>query len=61
MKLRKKIKSWGASKGILFDREDVELLNLEAGEFVEIEVNKDLDWKRMKQKVAEQDVIERTK
>lgn len=48
----KKIKSWGASKAILFNKEDCEIWDLKEGDIVEIEINKDINWKVMHDRVA---------
>lgn len=37
IRMRKKIKKWGNSAGILFSRGDLELYDLEIGDIVDIE------------------------
>ena len=39
--MKKIIKQWGSSLGILFDKEDVEILKLREGEIVDIEIQKE--------------------
>lgn len=49
--MMKKIKLWGGSRAILFSKEDCELWDLQEGDFVDIEIKKDIDWKVMKRRV----------
>ena len=48
----KKIRSWGGSKGILLSKEDCELWDLKDGDVVDITIEKQVDWKEMRMRVA---------
>ena len=54
--MKKIIKSWGGSLGILLDSEDVKIFNLKVGDIVDLEFRKqDFNWEEMHKRVEEQD------
>jgi len=57
--MKKIIKSWGGSLGILLDSEDVKIFNLKVGDIVDLEFRKqDFNWEEMHKRVEEQDTKE---
>jgi antitoxin component of MazEF toxin-antitoxin module len=50
--MMKKIKVWGGSRAILFSKEDCELWDLQEGDFVDIDIKKDIDWKTLRRRVV---------
>ena len=50
----KRIRKWGGSHGILFSKEDAELFDLKEGDVVKIDLEKQIDWTILKNRMANQ-------
>lgn len=49
--MKLKVKSWGATKGVVFSKGDTELYDLEAGDEVEVKIKKDINWNIMSERL----------